>query len=357
MPVTSSRKCENTVSTLTAILCNYNHGKLIGRAIEAMLTQSRLPDELIIVDDGSTDDSCAVIDDWAAKSPVIRFLRNERNLGFHASSARALSAATGDYVYNGAADDYVLPDFFQRVCDLLEESPAAGVACAKVVVADPDGTRISTAGYDFISAAVCFSPAEYLHRCLETHPPMHSLSAATIYRRDILLRVGGWRKDLDSWSDTFAIRAIALQSGMGYVPMEGVVWFRMPGGMSQSTFHNPGKTMAVMRRAAELMRSPEFSSLFPQDYVARWEAAWFDDLVLQQLYPAIEGYQAVQKTLRATAEKCSWPGRCVLGFVRRCMTACYLAAHYLQSRVIRRWLNRLEHKGSPHAPTESAGTP
>jgi cupin fold WbuC family metalloprotein len=47
--------------TLTAIICNYNHGHFVSRAIEAMLNQSRPVDEFIIVDDGSTDDSVSII--------------------------------------------------------------------------------------------------------------------------------------------------------------------------------------------------------------------------------------------------------------------------------------------------------
>lgn len=330
------------MTTLTAILCNYNHGKLIGRAIDALLTQSRLPDELILVDDGSTDDSCAIMEAWAAKSPVIRFLRNERNLGFHASAARALAAATGDYVYSGAADDHVLPGFFENVCGLMDQHPAAGVGCAKVVTAEPSGRRIRSDGYRQVSTAGYLSPAEYLHLCLEAEPPTHSLSAATIYRREHLLQAGGWRKDLGSWSDTFAIRAIALQTGMCHVPQEGVVWFVMPGGMSQSTLSDPRRALSLVRRAAALMRSPEFARVFPRDHVDRWEAASFEALVLQQLQPAMDGYQAVQNTLRTTAQNCSWPLRCLLGAVRRCMTVCYLAAHHLQRHVLRRRLTQWE---------------
>lgn len=335
------------MSTLTAILCNYNHGALIARAIDALLAQSRPPEELIIVDDGSTDDSCAIIETWATKSPVIKFLRNERNLGFHASSARALAAATGDYVYNGAADDYVLPGLFQSVCGLMDQNPTAGVGCAKVVTAEPSGRQIRADGYQQVSAAGYLPPAEYLRKCLDAEPPTHSLSSATIYRREQLLRVGGWRKELGSWSDTFAIRAIALQSGMCYVPQDGAVWFVMPGGMSQSTLSDPRQALTVIRRAAALMRSPEFARVFPQEHVARWEAASFEALVSQQLQPAIDGYQAVQETLRTTGGKCSWPWRCLLGLVRRCMTACYLAAHHLQRHVIRRWLIRLEQHDDP----------
>jgi glycosyltransferase involved in cell wall biosynthesis len=330
------------VSTLTVILCNYNHGKYVGRAIDALMTQSRPPDELIVVDDGSSDDSVAVIEGCAARHGAIRFLRNERNLGYHASSARALAAATGDYVYNGAADDYVLPGFLQAVCELLDRHPQAGVGCAKVVSLTPAGVRIRSDGYRHVTTACYLSPAEYLKLCLEGESPMHSLSAATIYRREWLTRVGGWRTELGSWSDTFTIRAIALQTGLCFVPIDGVAWFVMPGGMSQATIGNPAKGLEIVRRAAALMRSPAFAAAFPADYVARWERAAVDTLVMQQLQSAIDGYQAVQETMRRTARNASWPVRCLLGLLRRSMTACYLASHHAQFLVLRRALLETE---------------
>jgi hypothetical protein len=230
----------------------------------------------------------------------------------------------------------------------MDQYPQAGVGCAKVVTAEPGGTRLRSDGYQFVSSAGYLSPAEYLRLCLDAEPPTHSLSSATIYRREQLLGVGGWRKELGSWSDTFAIRAIALQSGMCHVPRDGAMWFIMPGGMSQSTLVDPRKSLTLLRRAVALMQSPEFAPVFPTDHVKRWEAASIEALVLQQLQPAIDGYQAVQETLRTTAGKSSWPLRCLLGVLRRSMTAFYLTAHHLQRRVIRRWLMDLErHDVSP----------
>ena len=60
--------------SLSVVLPNYNHAKLIGRALAALLAQKRAADEIIVIDDGSTDDSVAVIEriaaDSAGDSPV-----------------------------------------------------------------------------------------------------------------------------------------------------------------------------------------------------------------------------------------------------------------------------------------------
>ena len=62
--------------SLSVVLPNYNHAKLIGRALAALLAQKRAADEIIVIDDGSTDDSVRVIERIAAKAPAIRILHN-----------------------------------------------------------------------------------------------------------------------------------------------------------------------------------------------------------------------------------------------------------------------------------------
>jgi glycosyltransferase involved in cell wall biosynthesis len=84
--------------TLSVVLPNYNHGKLIARAITALLTQERPPDEIVIVDDGSTDDSLRVIAALAAGTKAIRVIANQTNEGATAALARGLEACGGTEV-------------------------------------------------------------------------------------------------------------------------------------------------------------------------------------------------------------------------------------------------------------------
>src|SRR5258707_12471256 len=65
--------------TLSVVLPNYNHARFIGRALAALLGQERAADEIIVIDDGSTDDSVAVIERIAAAAPTIRLLRSPSN--------------------------------------------------------------------------------------------------------------------------------------------------------------------------------------------------------------------------------------------------------------------------------------
>jgi len=87
------------MSSLSVTLANYNHAQYVAQAIEAIVTQSRPPDEFIIIDDASTDNSFEIISSYASRYPYIRLERNERNLGAVATGRHLANMAKGDYVY------------------------------------------------------------------------------------------------------------------------------------------------------------------------------------------------------------------------------------------------------------------
>jgi len=128
-------------STLTVVLPNYNHARLIPRALEALFAQDPPPDEIIVVDDGSADDSLNVVAAFAKDHPSLRVLANPTNMGAIATLARGLAAARGRYVYFAAADDWVVPGFFATAIAMLEAHPRAGLFCGEARLVDGGSGR------------------------------------------------------------------------------------------------------------------------------------------------------------------------------------------------------------------------
>jgi len=340
--VSTSSTAPQTGPTLTAIICNYNHGKYVSRAIEAMVTQSRPADELIIVDDGSTDDSVAVIRSWIARYPFIRFLQNERNLGFHASFRRALDVATSDFIYSGAADDRVLPGFFEGAMQLAGKYPDTGVICGQFISVDPTGRPLSTHGLERFQESVFLEPARYREEVLKVEPATHSLSAATMIRRQALLDAGGYPVELGSWGDTFAIQAVGLRYGFCYWPHPAMEWTIIPGSMSQATRSDPRKSLKIVNFAAKRMRSDPFRDLFPADYVEQWARRFQQSIVHEQLNGAIEGNQAVQVCLRSVAASAKGPIGWLLDGLGFGMRAIYFITFRVMRFVVARQIAQLD---------------
>ena len=320
--------------TLTALICNYNHGRFVARAIEAMLAQSRPADELIIVDDGSTDNSVEIIRSWVKRYPQIQFLQNERNLGFHASFQRAITTATSDFLYSGAADDQVLPGFFAGVMELAAKYPQTGVISGQFISVNPSGERLSTHGLSKIQTALFLDPGRYLQDVLNVEPATHSLSAATVFRRQPLIDVGGCRVELGSWGDTFSIQALGLLHGMCYWPHPAMQWTILPGSLSQTTRSDPQKAMQIAQRGAALMRSEPFRSLFPEDYITRWTRGFRQAISHEQLHAAIAGHQALQQCCDDVARNAPPAFRLLLKMLAFSIKALYFVTFRVLRRVV-----------------------
>ena len=320
--------------TLTALICNYNHGPFVARAIEAMLAQSRPADEFIIVDDGSTDDSVEIIRSWVKRSPQIQFLQNERNLGFHASFQRAITTATSDFLYSGAADDQVLPGFFAGAMELAAKYPQTGVISGQFISVSPSGEHLSTHGLSKIQTALFLDPGRYLQDVLNVEPATHSLSAATVFRRQPLIDVGGCRVELGSWGDTFSIQALGLLHGMCYWPHPAMQWTILPGSLSQTTRSDPQKAMQIVQRGAALMRSEPFRSLFPEDYITRWTRGFRQAISHEQLHAAIAGHQALQQCCDDVARTAPPAFRLLLKMLAFSIKALYFVTFRVLRRVV-----------------------
>jgi hypothetical protein len=104
-----------------------------------------------------------------------------------------------------------------------------------------------------------------------------------MYRRDALMEVGGYREELGSWSDTFAVRAIGLKYGACYLPDEVARFRRLEGSYSQQAGAHPRAMLDIIARAAYLMKSEEFRDRFPAAYVREWRRA-FRRQVIREYY-------------------------------------------------------------------------
>lgn len=273
---------ERNRPTLSVVMANYNHAKYLPQAISAITSQSRPPDELIVLDDGSTDDSLKVLDQFAARIPYIRVIKHATNKGLFAASTAVFAAASGEYVYAAAADDYVFPGFFQKAMELAQRYPVAGVIFGGCRTIDEQGNFINTFQLQSFREPVYLSPDRYLTEYVDVELPTASFSGSSIVKRVPFLESGGYRPELLSWCDTFAIRVIALKYGACYLPTICTAHRMSSASYSGLTRNNHRRTLEIIARAAGLMRGAEFRNLFPEPSVRRWEQG-YRALVLRQL--------------------------------------------------------------------------
>lgn len=115
-------------SKISVIMLTYNREKLVSRAIESILLQTYKNFEFIVVDNGSSDNSGKIADEYAEKDNRIRVIHRERgNIGSGRNTG--LDAAGGDYITFIDDDDWVESDFLEFLYQLAEENSADVAIC------------------------------------------------------------------------------------------------------------------------------------------------------------------------------------------------------------------------------------
>lgn len=126
---------------ISVAMATYNGSQHLEEQLASLLAQTRLPSELVICDDGSTDATVEILRSFAAKAPFeVRIERNASNLGVLRNFEKALSLCRGEIVFLSDQDDYWLPDKIARIVDLFEARPEALVALNDKRITDEDLT-------------------------------------------------------------------------------------------------------------------------------------------------------------------------------------------------------------------------
>src|SRR5439155_17726671 len=188
--------------TLSVILPNYNHGHLLPNALQGLLDQPYPPTEIVVIDDGSTDNSVEIIESYARQHAHIRFYRNETNKGLLFTVNRALDLATGDFVFGTASDDRIHPGFVEKTMNLLARHPNAALCCTI-----GDWLEIETGwnwqvGVGMADNPCYISPSQML--ALERRGGLHIATHNAVLRREPLLMAGTFLAALVWYWDWFA---------------------------------------------------------------------------------------------------------------------------------------------------------
>ena len=241
---------------LSVVVPNYNHAGYLPRALDALLAQSVRPREILVVDDASTDDSRAVIAGYARRHDLIRPVYVGRNGGVEATLNRGAARAAGRYLFMTAADDYVLPGFFEKSFAVLDRYPAAGLCRANDAFRVGDGpVEPNPAGWG--ERAGYLTPDEVAARLRHTIP-----GHASIVRKDAFDRVGGMRPALRWYADWFSNLCVAFRDGAGHVPEALAVRVLLPTNYSAGVKSGP-QHVAVLAEVLRLLTSTEFADVAP----------------------------------------------------------------------------------------------
>jgi glycosyltransferase involved in cell wall biosynthesis len=109
---------------ISIAMATYNGARYLEAQLESFLAQTRLPDELVLSDDASTDDTHAILSAFSERAPFpVIVHRNEQRLGYGQNFNRALTLTTGDLVFMSDQDDVWFPEKLARMTNAAQSTP------------------------------------------------------------------------------------------------------------------------------------------------------------------------------------------------------------------------------------------
>jgi putative sugar O-methyltransferase len=253
-------------ATVAIVMSNYNHGRYLGESLGGIRAQTRPADEIILIDDGSTDRSVKLLERFASANSNVVVLRNAERLGVNASISRAIPLVRSDYLVWTAADDRLLATFLERSMAALERHPEAGLCFSETTqllgdsrmikrfATDPALKRI----FDLSELPEYLSPEALVTRMKRTYLPI--AANTVVVRRDALLELNGFRAELEWYSDSFAYTVVALRHG-ACVVAETLGVIRTTPGSYSNAMYDPKRQFVVLRRMLDLLATPHYRDI------------------------------------------------------------------------------------------------
>jgi len=165
---------------VTVYMPCFNYGRYVATAIESVLKQTLDDCELVVIDDGSTDNTRAVLNKYH-NNPRIRIIEQE-NKGLSVTNNIALRLSNGKYIMRLDADDYLDENALLVMSSILDSKPEVGLVYPDYYHVDESGEVIEVVRRKKIDEEV---------QILDL--PAHG--ACTMFRKDLLLQIGGYMEE------------------------------------------------------------------------------------------------------------------------------------------------------------------
>ena len=180
-----------STADVTVLMPVYNAEKYLSEAIESVLNQTYREFEFLIVNDGSTDKSQAIVESYS--DPRIKLI-TKVNGGVSSALNAGLSEATGKFIVRFDADDICYPNRIEEQYLFMKDNP-------DYILAGTDADYITKEGdYIFTFVNSGHSDPEIKKNYLESCPFIHS---TVIYRKDAVLALGGYEVKAHTFEDYF----------------------------------------------------------------------------------------------------------------------------------------------------------
>ena len=283
---------------VSVVVPAYNAAWCIDKALESVLEQSYSPLEIIVVNDGSSDDTSNRVKGFGERVRLVE----QPNGGLSSARNTGIRQARGEWVAFLDADDCWLPGKLQRQMELLASRPDLGFCSTCTRVETPEG--------EVLNLWHCPEVRESALRTIfARNAAVAGSGSAVVARRDLLLNSGGFDEQLHSLEDIDMWLRLAAVTGYGCVDEPLTVILKRPDSMSRN--------LDVMRQSALRVMHKNRALLDRNSRGSYWQAAYASVLADYAKWEYRVGHKApamlhlLEGLVRAPLQR----GRLILGLL------------------------------------------
>ncbi len=282
---------------IAVIVPNFNDSRHIGRCLKALLEQSVPPDELVVVDDCSTDNSVEVIRSIIDGRPGVELVCNPKNLGVYGALDAGSRLVNCDYIMFVAANDFVFPGIIEHAKHCIARYPGVGLWSGMGWLVDDHDRSLGPLALAVPALQDRYFPPQ---DCVQMAWRLGNWFAGptVVYHKETLESVGRFNPEYRGLADLISALMIASKRGAIFVPVPYAVFRQHEGSYLASTLVNPEVLIPLlsgMAAKAPALAPELFDPAFCQRIISRFVFAAVRASGGRQIaaYPAIlESWQA-----------------------------------------------------------------
>lgn len=227
---------------VSVVIPAYNAAWCVAKAVSSVLQQDFRNFELLVVDDGSTDQTAALLEGYGGALRVIR----KTNGGLSSARNAGIREARGEFVAFLDADDWWLPSKLTRQVAYLQAHPSVGFVSTAARVEDPTGQVLN-----IWTCAACNGP--FLQHLFDANGDVAGSGSAVMARRELFDQVDGFDESLRSLEDVDMWMRLAAVTGYACIDEPLAVILKRPGSMSRNLEVMRDASVRVMAKNRHLL--------------------------------------------------------------------------------------------------------
>lgn len=208
---------------ISVVIPLYNKEDSIIRALDSVLNQIVLPNEIIIINDGSTDGSDEIVKE--INHPLVKLI-HQKNAGVSAARNRGIDEAKNEWIAFLDADDIWSPHYLKDIKDLAQSFPECRVLATAYELKDSSGNCVPIILNKILFEGNSGRLTNYFEVATCSHPPI--CSSAVVIEKFALQAIGGFPKGIKSGEDLLTWARLAVQFPIGYSLKASAIFIQDP---------------------------------------------------------------------------------------------------------------------------------